>query len=184
MWARDDRGRVLINKQFQIEQVAKFIAVHILALVIFGSLIYMFLDSELDSNLASAHVAYRNLKQMIFPIVLSLSLLNILFSSLLITFFVLYASHKIAGPLYRFKAVIDELGHRNLNPASNIRQGDQLQELASSLKRLIDTLSGDLSTLKSKIAEVKAGVSKTTDGGKDLHQPIEEMEQLIEQYRL
>jgi len=183
MSTHDKRRTVLINKQFQIGQVARFIAVHILALVVFGSLIYLFLDSELDSNLASAHVAYRNLKQMIFPIVLSLSLLNILFSSLLITFFVLYASHKIAGPLHRFKAVIDELGHRNLSPATSIRQGDQLHDLATSLRRLIDTLSADLSTLKSKVAEVKAGVC-SQDGKDDLHEPIAEMERLIDQYRL
>jgi len=62
MSTRDKRSTVLINKQFQIGQVAKFIAVHILALVIFGSLIYLFLDSELDSNLASGGNTYNRLE--------------------------------------------------------------------------------------------------------------------------
>jgi nitrogen fixation/metabolism regulation signal transduction histidine kinase len=182
MTTHDKRSIVLINKQFQIGQVAKFIAVHILALLIFGALIYLFLDSELDANLASAHVTYKNIRQMILPIVLTLSLLNILFSALLITFFVLYASHKIAGPLYRFKAAIDEVSHRNLRPGTDVRQGDQLHELASYLKCMIETLSEDLVTFRNKLKELKTSIAQQGEE-EDLLGHVAEMEGIIDQYR-
>jgi len=156
----EKRSVVLINKRFQFALIARFVAVHAVILALFGVLIYLFVDSELEANLSSAHVTYRNLKHMIFPIVLTLSLLNILISAILIGLFVLYASHKIAGPLHRFKVVVDAIAGRDLGSVTQLREGDQLQETTSSLKALTQTLTGDVKDLRVRLAELRSCLSR------------------------
>lgn len=52
----------------------------------------------------------------------------------------LYASHKIAGPLYRFERLCEDVGSGNLDTSTQLRDGDQLQELAVSFANMRDNL--------------------------------------------
>lgn len=52
----------------------------------------------------------------------------------------LYASHKIAGPLYRFERLCEDVGSGNLDTSTQLRDGDQLQELALSFANMRDNL--------------------------------------------
>jgi len=130
----------MINKKFQMTLIAKFLAVNIMVLLIFGVLLYMFLNSELEANLYSAHVTYHNIKEMLFPIVITLSALNIFISSTFITIFVLYASFRIAGPLYRFDAAIKEINQGNLSPLLVLREKDELCACSESLQDMTKSL--------------------------------------------
>ncbi len=133
----DNRRRIImINKKFQMTLIAKFLAVNIVILTIFGVFLYMFLNSELEANLYSAHVTYHNVKEMLFPIVITLSVLNIIISSAIITIFVLYASFRIAGPLYRFDAAIKEINQGNLTPLLTLREKDELYAFSESLQNM------------------------------------------------
>ena len=109
------RKIVLINKKFQFRLIAMFILLNAVIMIVFGAIMFLFLNSEIEANLNSAHVTYSNLSQMLFPILLTLSGLNIIISSIVIAGFVLFASHKLAGPLYRFNSVIDEMNNRNFS---------------------------------------------------------------------
>ena len=53
---------------------------------------------------------------------------------------VLYISHKIAGPLYRFESLCKQVGEGNLNTITHLRSNDQLQELAQSFSAMVDKL--------------------------------------------
>ena len=179
----EKRSVVLINKRFQLEQIARFIAVHAVILALFGIFVYLFVDSELEANLSSAHVRYRNMKQMVFPILLTLSLLNILVSAILIGLFVLYTTHRIAGPLHRFKAVVDAITGRDLGPVTQLREGDQLQETTSSLKALTQTLTGDVKDLRVRLAELRSCLSR--DGKSDeVTSKLDALDELAARYIL
>jgi len=141
----------------------------------------MFLNSEIESNLYSAHVKYQNIKDMLFPIVLLLSIINILVASLIIGIFVLYASHKIAGPLYRFHNVIDKISNRNLKSDIDLRDGDQLYEFSIKLKRMSGKIKEDILGMKDIISELKNQQLKKLDKEK-LSKKIHELEKILDQY--
>ena len=118
------RHIIMINKSFQFKLIVKFIIVNIIIMILFGIFLYIFLNSEVESNLQSAHVMYKNIKDMLFPIILTLSFLNILVSSIIIGIFVLYASHRLAGPLYRFNTALGDIvnsNHTRLSKGSFIK---------------------------------------------------------------
>lgn len=157
------RRIVLIDRVFQFRMIVGFIVINALVTAIFGFLIYIFFDSEIAANLASAHAAYRNVSEMLLPIVITLSAFSLMVSSIIISFVVLYSSHRIAGPLYRFKLVLDAIANRNLDTVTRIREKDQFQKLSIAFSRMVETISGDLELLEDKIADMRAILWKAHD---------------------
>ncbi len=176
------RKTVIINKKFQFKMIAKFILLNIILMILFSGLIYIFLNSEIDSNLKSAHVNYRNVSEMLFPIVISLSIINILVSSLIISVFVLYASFKIAGPLYRFNEALKEMCGKNLLPPTSIRSYDQLYDCSVTLTEFSKIISSDFNEIKKRIDEVSK-LNKKGSERKKITAKIKELEDILGRYK-
>jgi hypothetical protein len=145
---RNRRRIKLINRDFQIGLMAKFIAANAAMLVLFGLVLYLFLRGEIQSNLQSAHAAYRTMGEMLFPIILTVSLLMLGLLSVTIVFVVLYASHRIAGPMYRFHQVLKDFEARNLGSMTRIRDDDHLTEIAETLENVRAQLLSDMGRLR------------------------------------
>jgi hypothetical protein len=180
---KNRRHIVLINRDFQFKLISKFIIINIIIMIIFGFFLYIFLNSEVESNLLTAHVFYKNIKDMLFPIIITLSIINILVSSIVIALFVLYASHKVAGPLYRFNEALKDILNRNLKTFTEVRDGDQLYECSITLKQVSQLLTKDISGIKAQIVELKNLCNKSGQNG-DTAKKIEELENLINLYKL
>jgi uncharacterized membrane protein len=175
------RKIVIINRKFQFKMIAKFILLNIILMILFSGLIYLFLNSEIDSNLKSAHVTYRNVNDMLFPIVISLSIINILLSSLIISVFVLYASFKIAGPLYRFNEALKKMSGRNLKPVTTIRAYDELYDCSVTLTEFSRIFSSDINEIKKGIDEIMILNQKGTEK-KKIAEKIRDIRDLLNQY--
>lgn len=180
---KNRRHIILINKSFQFKLISKFIAVNIFIMILFSFFLYLFFDSEVESNLLSAHVAYKNIKEMLFPIMITLSIINIFVSSIIIGIFVLYASHKVAGPMYRFNEELKKFNDRNICNITPLRDGDQLFECSSSLLNVAQVLRDDFSIIKGKMNELKKLCAKTKDKGKTT-KTIKDIENIIDCYKL
>jgi len=156
------RHTVMINSRFQITLIVKFIALNAVIMLLFGFFMYLFLDSEIQGNMRSAQVTYKNVKAMLFPIVVTLSLLNLVFSSILTTGYVLMASFRIAGPMYRFNQAIREMTSGRLRPYTAIREKDQFYECSSNLGALARTLSESFDRVHRITEEIESlpGVSE------------------------
>lgn len=175
------RKIVLINRRFQINLILKFIVVNIGIMALFGFLIYLFLDSEIEANLLSSHTKYKNMKDMLLPIVMALSFINVLISSFIIAFFVLFASFRIAGPLFRVNTALIEIANGNLKPFINLRDKDQLLEISQSIQDFTGRFSKDLDQLnqiKKQLIEMNSNLNND-----QLQNCIEQLDQLLEQYQ-
>ena len=179
---KNRRKIVLINRNFQYRMIGKFIAVNILIMALFGCFMYLFLNSEVESNLLSAHVTYKNVQDMLFPIIITLSIINIIFSSLIIGAFVLFASFRIAGPLFRFNQALLEMCKKNLRPFASLRKGDQLYECSSSLKSMSTIIADDFNIMKTKIDEIN-NISNKISGNDELSIKVNELEGILNQYK-
>ena len=172
------RKIILIKRGFQLKIIWKFILANALILTVFGGFIYIFFDSEISANLASAHVAYKNFSQMLFPIILTLSVINLLFMAIIISIMVLYSSHKVAGPMYRFNEALNEIAEGNLKPLTKIRETDQLQELSGTLTRMTNALSADIVLIREKIVELRKKIPEEYLDG------LDELTSIIEKYKI
>ena len=177
------RHIVLINKDFQFKLISKFVIVNIIIMIIFGCIFYIFLNSEVESNLYSAHVTYKNIKDMLFPVIITMSVINILVSSTIISMFVLIASHKVAGPLYRFNEALKDISNRNFQTITDVRDGDQLYECSRTLSSTANILKEDISAVKLIMNEMKDSC-KMEIRKEDMISRVEHMENIISRYKL
>jgi methyl-accepting chemotaxis protein len=150
------RRIVLIDHRFQLRLAGLFILVQVVLTGIFALGLYLFLESEVQAGLASAHAAYHTVGQMLMPIVLVLAAFSLAISTICVLVFVTVLSHKIAGPLYRFKVVLDELAARRIPDHTKIRPGDQLHALSQSFTLAVDNIEDDLNTLKDAAETLRA----------------------------
>jgi methyl-accepting chemotaxis protein len=158
------RRLFLIDRRFQLGMAGFLFAVQLGLLVLFGGLVELFLGSEIDANLYAAQVTYKNMRAMLTPIVFTLGLLNAVLSAVVITVFVVLRTHKIAGPLYRFQTILDAVAARDLGAHASIRQGDQLESLAESLRGLVATVGGDLAKLQTATDALSAALPAGAEG--------------------
>ena len=156
----NQRRIVLIDNRFQLRMAAAFIAVQILLTALFSAALFIFMDSELHADLASAHASYKSLSEMLLPIVLMLSAFSIVLSVILTTAFVVLISHKIAGPMYRFRTVLESLAHHRFEAHTSIRPDDQLGELAISLNEAIQTVKTDIHELHQSVWRLRESHAK------------------------
>ena len=149
------RRIVLIDRAFQLRLAGEFVLLQVLLTALFAAGIYVFTHSQLQAGLASAHAAYRSLAQMLMPIVAVLALFNIALSTILVTLYVLRLSHRIARPLLRVRAALEELALRRVYDHTGILPGDQLFELSDSLKKALECVRGDLRNLQGEAAALR-----------------------------
>lgn len=138
----------LIDPQFQFRMVGAFLLVQLLLTGLFAFALHTFFSSELSANLASAHARVQNLSELLLPIVVLLSVGSVLVSVILTTLFVVRLSHRLAGPLFRFRVVLEALGHRRVPMHTTLRPDDQFQEVAASLGNAVSVLAEDLQVLR------------------------------------
>ena len=139
---------VLIDRRFQLRLALEFVLLQVLLTSLLAGGLYLFLNSELQANLASAHASYRSMAQMLMPIVGGMAVFSILVSTVLVTVYVVHMSHRIARPLLRIRAVLEELGRRRFLDHTDIHPGDQLWEVDHALTSAVAAIRSDVQGLR------------------------------------
>ena len=100
------------------------------------------IDQQFETEKA-ATVAQRSLlvlrQRLLFWVLLgalALFVLGVALASIVLT-------HRIAGPLYRIRRMVDEVAHgRLLPPPNKLRDSDELKELFTSFREMVESLRG------------------------------------------
>ncbi|MBP1772341.1 MAG: hypothetical protein H6P99_1504 [Holophagaceae bacterium] len=179
-----DRPRriVLIDTRFQLRLAGAFLLLQVVLTGVFAFGLYLFMDSELKAGLASAHAAYRSLDQMLLPLVLVLAGFSLAVSTALVTAFVVILSHRIAGPLHRFRLVMEDLAERRVAAHARIRPDDQLGVLSQATGRALATLGADLAAAQASLGRAQAALE--VGDGPATTQALRDLEGILSPWRV
>ncbi len=134
------RRTVFIKKAFQ----GRFIVSVLLMIMLFGlcsaGMIYWLISSDLQSQSQAAHVNIASTWERLGLSILIGNAVAIFLAGIPTIFVVLYISHKIAGPLYRFEKICEQVGNGNFDAVTPLREHDQLQDLALSFSLMTKKL--------------------------------------------
>jgi len=134
------RRNVFIKKAFQARFMAGTIGLILLSSLSSTLLIYWVAGSDLLAQSQSAHANIAAAWERLGLSILFGNLAAIIVAGAAGLSTVLYASHKIAGPLYRFEKLCEDIGGGNLNGITQLRKDDQLQELAIAFTQMVEKL--------------------------------------------
>jgi methyl-accepting chemotaxis protein len=93
-----------------------------------------------------------------------------------------FVSHKIAGPLYRFRATFQQVAEGDLSKVINIRRGDFLLNEQAKIEEMIEALRSKLTNIRSEQAEIERVISRlvhdfSQSSSDDLKVNISELEE-------
>jgi len=165
----DLEAQRFISWEYQIKTVLKFCFVFLIAAIISFTIIYSrmavsLLGKDYYSLLLTLE-AKRGL--LLSTVLLSISLQVI--AGLLCTILVLlFVSHRIAGPFFRFEKVFESLSSGDLTIIIRLRKKDQMRSLAELLNKMI-------AGLRDKVRMVKSSFSRFDNDSERLKGAIEKV---------
>jgi methyl-accepting chemotaxis protein len=160
---------MFIEKAFQLRFMLKVIGVIALGTALTGGFLYLFGNYQISRMYSSAHFDIKESWEVFRSAVLLASLVSMTLVAILSVFFTLYDSHKIGGPLYRFRMNLEQIGRGDLTLLTSLRDGDELRPFVESMNlmtgglrtKLISTMTAH-EKLRSLLAQAKAS-GKTPD---------------------
>lgn len=134
------REKYFIKKNFQIDFILKFCLLLLGGVILSTVLLFIFSQDSLTSNYANSGLEIKTTGTAILPVILITNLVTLGILCCCSIVIMLFISHKIAGPMFRFEKDIKRISNGDLSVKINLRQQDQLKDIAKALNLMIDSL--------------------------------------------
>jgi len=170
----DRRKNYYIKKRFQRNFILKFFTLLLLGALISGAIIYFMSRGTLTTTFDNSRLAIRSTADYILPSILLSGATVIIITGFAAIIMTLFASHKIAGPLYHIGKDIDELASGNLNVRFVLRGGDEIKELAGKLDEMAGSLRSKAAAIRAALASLEISVKDATPEMKESVEKLKE----------
>lgn len=148
------RRKYFINRKFQFEFSLRFLLIIAAASIAVMLLFFYYSRGTLTAGYTGSEVKLLQTGAYFLPSLVLSTAVIIIFSCLAGAIALILLSHRLAGPLFRFQATLDELSAGNLTRRFNLRNKDQFKELADRINALSAVLDGKMGDIKSRAAEI------------------------------
>lgn len=157
---RNLRKNYFIKPGFQTKLTVIILLIVVIVANIVGGVVYGLLSGSTIIDQISKAFEIDNYRDLLLPVILFAELVAII----IVTFIGVFVSHTMAGPVYRFEKVLDDVAGGELDSHFNLRTSDEFQDLALSINNLIGTLN-------SKVAEIKVYSNNITNLMNEIDSP-------------
>ena len=152
-----------IDKKFQTKFILKFCALVAIGGLLTIGIIYFLAMQSTTVSILNSRVAVRTTADFILPILAQTVVIVVVIIGLAAVMITLFFSHKIAGPLYRFKKVMEALEKGDFSSGFKIRRLDQLQDLADTFNSMIARITSELVALKNNFYTLKEKLNNISE---------------------
>jgi len=94
--------------------------------------------------------------------------------------FIVYYTHRIAGPVYRFCRTLDDMADGKLAQLVKLREKDYFENVGTSINRLSERLCGAVAELKAEVATLSDRAHAKNAG--NLQERIAAMEKILARF--
>jgi len=145
---KSQRRNYYIDKDFQTKFILKFCSLIAFGSLLTVALIYWLAGHSTTVGIANGRVAVHSTAEYLLPLLLQTVFVVLVLVSLATIVMTLFVSHKIAGPLYRLKAMLGVLGTGDFSSSMRLREDDQLQQVAAAYNEAVEKLNGKIKKAK------------------------------------
>jgi len=149
------RRNYLIDKKFQGKFIARFSMLVIIGGLLTIALLYLLGTQSKTVAIQNSRVVAKTTADFILPLLMQTVIAVTILVGIIAGILTLLMSHKISGPLYRFKKAIEALEQGDFSSEFNIRSMDQLGGLADEINNMIRKTRQEISGLKSNAISLK-----------------------------
>lgn len=155
------RRNIYIKKDFQTSFTIKFLAlVAVEAILAVGLFVYLSKGTITAGYSANSEIIITKTADYFLPAIMLSNLIILVLTAGAGITVLLFTSHKLAGPLFRFEKSLEEIGRGNLTHRFTLRQNDQITEMGQRLNAFT-------AEMDSGVAALKAGLDELAENFKD-----------------
>lgn len=165
--SQNRRRNYFIKKRFQSNFILKFCILVILAALISAFVIYHFSSQSVTTVFENSRLTIKPSTEFIMPGLILSSLISVIIVGIATIVVVLFMSHRIAGPLYKFESSLERIASGDVSFDIYFRRGDEAKRLAEvfnvasqCLRNLISDVKAESTQLSSAIHELKTLIEK------------------------
>ena len=142
------RRNYFINRDFQVRFTIKFLIVIVIEAILAIGLFLYLSRGTLTTGFIGSDFRIARTSEFFLPTLLVSNLIIIGITAIIGIAVMVYMSHRIAGPLYRFEKILTDIGRGDLTQRFKLRDNDQLSELSESITELTTTMDKRISDIK------------------------------------
>ncbi len=171
-----------IEKSFKTKFILRFCALVAAGGLLTIGIIYILAMRSTTVSVVHSRVIVETTADYLLPILIQTVLIVMIFVSLGVMAVTLFVSHKLSGPLYRFKEVMDAFGDGEYLSDFNIRELDQLQDFAAAFNEMINKLGGHINELKDSGISLQEKLASIAEGdiAEQKRQSLKELKETAE----
>lgn len=178
-----NRKQYLIDRKFQLRLALELMVVVLMVPLVVWADFYVLgqyaLSQNISSNMARSDwgiIGSLIRQQWILMVVLYLVNFGLIY------IFLVYYTHRIAGPVYRFSVTLDAMSEGDLTSRVSLRKNDYFENLGASINRLSDHYADVFSELKAIATLINE--SKGENSSAQEQEQIAKMNKLLEKYQI
>ncbi len=171
------RRNYFIDKDFQARFIFKFCLLVVLAGIVTTGILYFVGKRSTTVTIINSRVVVHSTADFLLPILIQTVLAVMVILGLATIIVTLLFSHKIAGPLYRFKKAVEGVKLGDLSGNFRLRNYDQLKDLSDEVNAMIDSVRGQINLIKADMVNLKVKKSGISE------QEIEELDKKINYFK-
>lgn len=156
------RRQYFIRKDYQFKFILKFCLIVLAGSIISTAFLFFFAQGTLTSSFEHSRLVIRNTANAIMPAVILTNVITLIVITFATIVIVLFISHKIAGPMFRFEKDLKDIGQGDLTKKVRLRKKDQFTNLADSLNTMTATLHEKVVSTQEEVGQLIARASKET----------------------
>ncbi len=154
------RKHYFIDKNFQTGFALKFCIILIIGAILSTGILFAFTSNTLTTSFEDSRISIEKTSRDILPAMLytnAVTVVTISFAAIVVLIFI---SHKIAGPFYRFEKTFEEIGKGNLSLRIGLREKDQFSIIAQQINEMNEQLNDRIVHLKENATRIRSEIDQ------------------------
>ena len=179
------RRNYFIDKKFQSNFIVKFCFLVAATGALIMAALYILAKNATTVSFVNSRVVVQSTADFLFPVLIQTFIVATVFISLATIVFTLFLSHRIAGPAFRFKKILNTLAEGDFCGECRIRKNDSLQDVAASINNVIVNMRNSLKEIETGIVSLKETAENmpNQDSANSLKRSVSELEKALRHFK-
>ena len=174
-------------KNFEVKFILKFIVIALAGISIQALALYLTLPKSEVKQYGAAIEMFSNADAVLRSSIITAFIIESIILPVLVVAAAVFASHKIAGPLFRIQKSLDEpVSTMKVRPIK-LRAYDQLQDTAKSFNVMLDGVAAkfhEINRVYRELDEMTKGFDDSPESIEKLREKIDSLGKTIEKFNL
>jgi len=153
------RKNYFIDKPFQFKFILQFSLLVMLGGFAAALFLYYVSRGATSISIVDSRVVVRSTADFLLPVLVQTIVVVFTVTALATIGVTLFVSHKIAGPMYRFKKVLEGVRDGDFSRGFTLRSDDQIKDVADSMNAMIKANCGKIGAIKALAVKLNADLA-------------------------